>query len=89
MYLRKIRLFANKTPETLADSNKILQAYTQTQIPRVKILAPSAAKRWVFCNGYNKVAVLYNGTDRHEIREKNVNRCALLNLNRRILKTFD
>jgi len=36
----------------------------------------------VFCSGYNELAFLCNGTDWHEIREKNVNRCHVLNLNR-------
>jgi len=73
---------------------KILQAYVgQTQISHVKILAfePKGAK-WLrkggrFCNGYNELAFLCIRTDRHEFREK-VNRCPLLNLNRRILKIF-
>jgi len=40
-----------------------------------------------FCNAYTELVFLCNGTDRHEIRE-NVNRCALLNLNTKILKVF-
>jgi len=36
----------------------------------------------------NELAFLCNGIDRHEIRAENVNRCALLNFNRRILKIF-
>jgi len=58
----------------------------------VKILALCAKgvqnggkKGGVFCSRYNEVVFLCNGTDHHEIR-KNVNRCALLNLNRRIRK---
>ena len=77
------------------DPNKILQAYVgRTQISRVETFAPWAkggkvtVKRvGVFCNEYNELAFLCNGTDRHEIRTKNVNRCPLLNLSRRILKT--
>jgi len=41
----------------------------------------------VLCKGYNEVAFLCNGTNRHEIRE-NVNRCVLLNLSSGILKIF-
>jgi len=44
---------------------------------RVKILAPWAKgvqnggeKVVVFCNGYNELAFLCNGTDGHEFREK-------------------
>jgi len=40
-------------------------------------------------NGYSELAFLCNGTDRHKIRIKNVNRCPLLNFNGRIfLKIF-
>ena len=77
------------------DSDKILQSYVgRKHISRVKILAPwakerkMAAKRSVFCNGYNKLAFLCNWTHRHEIRANNVNQCALLNLNKKILKFF-
>jgi len=41
-----------------------------------------------FRNGYSELAFLCNGTDGHEIRAKNVSRCHLLNLNRRIPKIF-
>jgi len=44
------------------------------------------AKKVCFCNWYNELVFLCNGTYRHELREKNVNRCPLLNPNRRILK---
>ena len=43
----------------------------------------------VFFNGYNELALLCNGTvhvDRYEILAKTVSRCALMNLNRRLLK---
>ena len=62
---------------------------------RVKILAPRAKgvqnggkKVHVLCNGYNELAFLCNGADRHEILSKTINLCALLNLKRRILKIF-
>jgi len=29
-----------------------------------------AAKKWVFCNGYDELAFLCNGIDPHEIRAK-------------------
>jgi len=47
-----------------------------------------AAKGARFCNGYNELAFLCNGTDGHEIRTKNVNRRALVNLNRKFRKFF-
>jgi len=37
------------------------------------------AKGECFCKEYNEVVFLCNGTDRHEIRAENVNRCPLLN----------
>jgi len=58
-------------------------------------------KRWVFfatgtmaalwnraCVAFQNVAFLCNGTDRHEIRTKSINQCAVLNLNGTILKIF-
>jgi len=59
-------------------------------------------KSGCFCNGYNSLAFLCNVTDgdvffcpsfilvtdRYETRAKNVNRCPLLNLNRKILTIF-
>jgi len=72
---------------------KGLQAYVgRTQISRVKILAPRAKAAqnggeksgcYFFRNGYNGLAFLCNGTDQHDIRVKNVNRCAPLNVNRK------
>jgi len=47
-----------------------------------------AAEKGVFCNWHNEVVFLCNGTYRHEIQAKKVIRCALLNLNIRILKIF-
>jgi len=60
------------------DPNKILQAYVdQTQISHVIILVPWAKgmqsggeKMPVFCNGYNELTFLCNGTDRHKIWAK-------------------
>ena len=40
----------------------------------------------VFCNGYNELFV--TGQIGMKFGEENVNRCPLLNLNRRILKVF-
>ena len=67
-----------------------------SQILCIKMLAPSAKwalnggeKSGSFCNEYNEFAFLCNGTDQHEIwGGGNVNRCAVLNLNRRILKIY-
>ena len=47
-----------------------------------------AAKMVGVFSGYSELVFLCNGTDRHEIQAKNVNRCPRLNLNRRILKNF-
>jgi len=77
------------------DPDKILQAYVGwAEIWRINILASWAKgpqnggeKMSVFVTGTTELAFLCNGTDRHEIRE-NVNRYALLDLNRRILKIF-
>jgi len=41
-----------------------------------------------FCSWYNELAFLCNGTYRHEIGTKNVNRSPLLDVNRRIMKIF-
>jgi len=89
MYLLKID-FSRITPAILTDPDKILRAYVgRTQISGVKILTPWAKgaqnggeKGACFCNcnGYNELSFLCNRIDRHEIRAKNVNRCALLNL---------
>ena len=54
------------------DPDKILQAYVgRTQIWRVKILGPwtkgaqnGGEKVDASCNGYNELALLFNGTDR-------------------------
>ena len=40
----------------------------------------AAKKVHVFVTGTVNSHFVCNGTDRHEIREKNVNRCAVLNL---------
>ena len=48
----------------------------------------AAKKVGVSCNGYSEVVFLFNRTDWREIPAKNVNQCALLKLNRRILKIF-
>jgi len=54
----------------------------------------AAKKAGVFATGTMKFffflcnVFLWNGTDQHEIREKNVSRCAFMNLNSRILKIF-
>jgi len=76
------------------DPDKFLQDVCQSQILRVKMLASWAKwaqngseKSGSFCNQYNEFAVLCNGTDQHEIWG-NVNRCPVLNLNRRILKIY-
>jgi len=66
------------------DPDKILQAYvSRTQMSRVKTLAPWAKgvqnggqKVHVFCNGYNELAFLCNGTDPYEIWAKIVNQYA-------------
>jgi len=72
------------------DPDEILQAYVvRTLISHVKIGAPCAKGAQnggenggsFFCNGYNELAFPSNGTDRHKIRAKNVNRYAVLNLN--------
>jgi len=64
----------------------------RTQISHVRIWAPgptgrkTAGKSDCFCKGYNEVAFLcINGTERMKLG-KNVNWCALLNLNSTILK---
>jgi len=85
--------FSRITLQTLTDSDKILQAYVgRTQISRVKILVP-----WVkgVQNGGENVGVFVAGnlyvfvTGEIGMKfGKNVNRCPLLNLNRRILKLF-
>jgi len=66
MYLLKIGF-----SQTVMNADKILQAYVgRTQISRIKILAPWAKGQMVvkmvgvFCNGYNELAFLCNGTDR-------------------------
>jgi len=76
MYLLKIgfSLFW----QTLTDPDKILQAYVgRTQISCVKLLEPwtkeaqnGGGMRGSFCNGYNELPFLCNGTDRHEIWAK-------------------
>jgi len=60
---------------------------------KLKFWCPGGAQNFVkkwefFCNGYNELIFLCNGTDWHKIPAKNVNPCPLLNLNTPILKTF-
>jgi len=87
MYLLKIG-FSRITPANLTDPDKFHQV-GRTQISGVKILASWAkgaqnggekSASFCNCNGYNELSFLCNRIDRHEIRAKNVNRCALLNL---------
>jgi len=66
--------------KTLTDPDNILQTYvgrTQSQISVLKFWRPRpkgpkmAVKRWeFFCNWYNELAFLCNGTDWLDIREK-------------------
>jgi len=87
----------NNSGKILTDPDKILRLMYAKLISHVlKFWRPgpkgrkmAAKKVGVFCNGCSEVVFIRIGMDRHEIRAKNVNRrCALSNLNSRILKIF-
>jgi len=74
-----VRCHANawQLRQTLTDPDKFYRLMLADIKSRVKTLAPWAkgaqngSERWeFFCNGYNELAFQFNGTDRHEIREK-------------------
>jgi len=58
------------------DPDKILQAELKSQVLKFWRVQNGGRKVHVFCNGYNELAFLCNGTDPCKIRAKIVNQYA-------------